>query len=71
MSKNFSAPSYALVDVMDLNQQHCLYSYTSYLITLPISYPPLLLHFISALLREKSGGYRSRTDDPLRARQVL
>ena len=37
------------------------------LIITPLSWSPLL----NSSLREKSGGYRSRTDDPLRARQVL
>ena len=51
----------------DLNLDVLPVSYILLTIITPLSWSPLLY----SSLREKSGGYRSRTDDPLRARQVL
>lgn len=57
MSKNFSLPKQGTVMQIALNYSTA-FTVTSY-----------LNHYYS--LKEKSGGYRSRTDDPLRARQML
>ena len=67
MSKNFSCPKAETVMCKDLNLAVLPVSYILLTIITPLSWSPLLY----SSLREKSGGYRSRTDDPLRARQVL
>ena len=56
MSKNLSAKT-NVADVLDLNQ----------MIRLNESHQSL----IEKNLTQVGGGYRSRTDDPLRARQML
>ena len=67
MSKNFEASIIfpmknnkvtPLADVMDSNHGDGLFTVTSFRISLVYTHP-------------NGGGYRSRTDDPLRARQVL
>ena len=57
MSKNlFRKNGIVDVDVMDLNQMICLHKSH---------------HNLKELQLNFCGGYRSRTDDPLRARQML
>ncbi len=67
MSKNFSFVAFAtplLLMSVDLNHRVLPVSYIIYYLLLRLS---IHSHFQT----KKSGGYRSRTDDPLRARQVL
>ncbi len=72
MSKIYKAfvPKGTIATVMCMDLNHLLRRLISYIfltIITPLSWSPLL----NSLLEKKSGGYRSRTDDPLRARQVL